>query len=165
MIRTARHTVILACSLLTSASSADVVEFSGPIGATQVVPASASTAVGNLTGTLDTDLRRFVLTWSVSGLLGKPTLHGAHVHAGHAGENGPVILDLHGEDGVWMPFGAVVLTDLSDAFLAALLDDALYLDFHTSSHPQGEVRGQVVRIPAPGWLGGVGCLLFRRRHR
>jgi len=76
----------------------------------------------------------------VSGLSGEPTM--VHLHAGFAGDTGPVIAGLETLDGsTWIvPEG----TKVTDADLELLLNGGTYLNVHTQANPRGEIRGQVL---------------------
>ena len=64
----------------------------------------------------------------------------AHVHAGATGINGPVRIFLchTAED-----FGENIVTDLTDEQFNLLLNDATYVNAHSSFSPGGLVRGQI----------------------
>jgi hypothetical protein len=64
----------------------------------------------------------------------------AHVHAGATGINGPVRIFLchTAED-----FGENIVTDLTDEQFNLLLNDATYVNAHSSFNPGGLVRGQI----------------------
>src|SRR5262249_29111208 len=87
----------------------------------------------------------------------------AHIHAGAVGENGPVVVPMFDEPA--HPFsvthGCAVLaagirtpSDLMQQsgagintwsdFLNALLTNHTYINVHTTAHPGGEIRGQLI---------------------
>jgi hypothetical protein len=84
---------------------------------------------------------------------------GVHIHVGHAGENGPVVVDLAGlASATWRSGGTHY--DLSGSFTAGDLTGPLaghsladliadmrgrdaYVNVHTSAHREGEVRGEL----------------------
>ena len=116
-----------------SAIAADVaVELSGA----QEVPAVTTTARGQ--GTLkvgdDGGVSGNVTTSGIAGT-------GAHIHSGAAGKNGPVIVPLQkGSDGAWaVPSGAKLTPDQLKMFKAG----ELYVNVHSTAHPDGEIRGQL----------------------
>ena len=98
--------------------------------------ASASAAL-----VVDDDSGAISGTLNVSGLTGAPTM--AHLHAGFAGTNGPVLFGLDGSDDgqVWTVPADTVLTSEQ---LQMLLNGGTYLNVHTEANPAGEVRGQVL---------------------
>ncbi|MFU8828724.1 MAG: CHRD domain-containing protein, partial [Phycisphaerales bacterium] len=59
-----------------------------------------------------------------------------------------------------------VWTDLSAEMVDELFAGNLYLNFHTTAFPGGEIRGQIVPTPgAAGVLAGAALMgLRRRRH-
>jgi CHRD domain-containing protein len=82
----------------------------------------------------------------------------AHIHAGSAGANGDVIVNLCGagstpaceSDGL-IASGAIDASSLAGPFagfslddlISALSSDATYVNVHTQRYPNGEIRGQV----------------------
>jgi CHRD domain len=84
---------------------------------------------------------------------------GAHIHLGHVGENGPVVVDLSGLPGVTTrsagsgyvlsgSFTAANLTGpLAGHSLADLVSDMnardTYVNVHTAMHRDGEIRGEL----------------------
>jgi hypothetical protein len=86
---------------------------------------------------------------------------GAHIHLGHVGENGPVVVDLadlhsatsrsHGSG--YLLSGTFTASDLTGPLkghsLADLLTDMrnrdTYVNVHTATHRDGEVRGELHR--------------------
>lgn len=86
---------------------------------------------------------------------------GAHIHLGHVGENGPIIVNLAGLPGVTQrgagggyylsgTFTAANLTGpLAGHSLADLVADMrgrdTYVNVHTTMHREGEVRGELHR--------------------
>ena len=65
----------------------------------------------------------------------------AHIHAGAAGKNGPVIIPLtKGGDGEWtVPAGA----KLTDEQMKSYKAGDLYVNVHTDANKGGEVRAQL----------------------
>ncbi len=121
-------------------SAAGDSEFSFILTADQVVPPTASSATGRAVATLDANETQvvFVLEHSV----GQPT--GITVHAGNWGTNGPVI---HTLDSAASP--VVDTWSPSPAHVTALKTGGLYLTVTSSSHPDGELRGQIDVNPDP----------------
>lgn len=66
----------------------------------------------------------------------------AHIHAGEVGINGPVVLGFSDSDGdgVWNIEGE----DVTQAQHEALLAGRWYVNVHTDSFPDGELRGQIL---------------------
>lgn len=67
---------------------------------------------------------------------------GAHIHAGEVGINGPVAFGFSDsdEDGVWEIEGEDITEEQHDALLAG----NWYVNVHTNSYPDGELRGQIL---------------------
>ena len=70
---------------------------------------------------------------------------GLHVHAGGAGENGPVVVDLQGVVDTIDQDAVVACTDLV-ADVAPILEQPFnfYLNLHTTEFPDGAVRSQLI---------------------
>jgi CHRD domain len=77
-------------------------------------------------------------TVTTSGVVGTA----AHIHRGKMAQNGPVIVPLikTGENSWAVPDR----TFLSDSDYGAYQDGELYVNVHSASNPNGEVRGQLV---------------------
>jgi hypothetical protein len=104
----------------------------------QEVPPVITGAVG--TGTLSIDPSN-----SIHGsiVLDGITATAAHIHPGEVGVNGPIIVPLvETAPGTWsVPAGAA----LTDSQAAALRAGGLYFNAHSTTHPNGEIRGQIGR--------------------
>ncbi len=75
----------------------------------------------------------------VSSSLDTVTMAG--IHRGFAGQNGPALITLEADNGVWkVPSD----TRLNSAQLANLNAGALYVNLNTDEHPDGELRGQIL---------------------
>lgn len=110
----------------------------------QEVPASSSTAFG--LGTVNVDYNLSTLTFHLiaDGLSGP--IMGAHIHAGGAGSNGPVVYDL-------TPLITAAGTEIIGTLPLASIDDlntflsgGFYWNIHTAANPNGEIRGQVYKL-------------------
>ncbi len=106
-----------------------------------VPPANVSDASGEATITVNTQTGAVSGSVSVSGLTGTATA--AHIHAGAAGEAGPVLVGLESNDDgtVWsVPEGAA----LDAAGIALFESGSLYINVHTEANAPGEIRGQLI---------------------
>lgn len=104
-------------------------------GNQEVPPVSTSaTGTGKITVEDDGSVSGSI---TVQGLA--PTM--AHIHAGAAGTNGPVIIPLtKTAEGVWsVPPGA----KLTAAQLASYRAGELYVNVHTDANKGGEIRAQI----------------------
>lgn len=122
---------------------AQVAPVTVPLSGAQEVPpvATPATATGNLT--VDTATGAISGTVTFSGLTSPLTA--GHIHMAPAGVNGAVIVPLVGGVGVTagtmtVPPGAVLLPNQ----LIAFNNDGLYLNLHTSTNLNGEIRGQIL---------------------
>jgi len=71
---------------------------------------------------------------------------GAHIHAGYAGQNGPVVqvLGLNPDNGVF--FAAANRFPISEGWGDTLRMRQHYVNVHTENNPSGEVRGQLLPL-------------------
>lgn len=80
--------------------------------------------------------------WSLStrGLTGRAQT--AHIHSGHAGQNGPVLLELCSDGRCNLSGTSSVV--LPTGFVGTMRLRGAYVDVHTAKNPRGELRGQIV---------------------
>ncbi len=127
-----------------SADAGAPLMFAATLQGAQEVPAVYdSTASGTATFTLSGDRSR--LTYTIMHTL--PTVTGAHLHLGLAGESGGVEVPLTA--GPSPMTGMVTLTATQ---ATALEEGRLYVNLHTASHAGGEIRGQIVRPGERVWV-------------
>ncbi len=103
----------------------------------QEVPPVASSATGGCYAVLDEPASLLNVTCAHD--LGDATA--AHIHAGSPGMSGPVVFNLG--DPSTSPFSAS-WSGMSAAEIAELLAGNYYVNIHTTTHPSGELRGQLV---------------------
>lgn len=115
----------------------DMTVFKATLTGSSEVPSNASTATGNTTLTYNGNTKTFTAVTTYMGLT--PTM--GHIHKAAAGTNGPAIF----------PFtdltSPITLTSpaLSEAQVTALFKDSMYVNLHTTLHPGGEIRGQLIK--------------------
>lgn len=127
--------------------NADLFKFKFELDGSQEVPPKVTPGSG--LGLVEYDSDTNVLKWNISyqDLLA-PTV-AAHFHgAAPPGQNAPPVIDFMNFGGLESPI--VGQTSISEAHEADLLAGLWYVNIHTSLHPSGEIRGQVV--PGPGAL-------------
>jgi len=126
---------LLAAMVLVAAPAARAhVQLGAALDGAQEVPPVATSATGTATFLLNPD---GTLEYQVtpSGLSG-PVIF-AHLHAGARGQSGAPVVTL--DNGL---SGTTAV--LSDDVRAQLLSGGLYVNVHTSTHPDGEIRGQIM---------------------
>lgn len=80
------------------------------------------------------------------------TVTGAHLHAGDVGVPGPIVRTLDLEEQLpalvtdTLTLSGIVSPSLTAAEIDQLLADQLYVNVHTTAHPDGELRGQVETV-------------------
>jgi len=161
MTRTCCIFVALSCAAF---ASADTINFCAMIDGAQ--NGNSSPATGVLDGVFDTDTSSFSFSWEITDqLLSTPAAPGAHIHQGAEGVAGPIVFAF--ETGSWELTGAAIWTGMSIDEINALMNGDLYVNFHTTDFPGGEVRGQINKVPAPGAVAlfGLGGLAATRRRR
>lgn len=99
----------------------------------------APTATGSSVVTIDRLHSNLNVAVVTDGLTGPVT--GAHIHEAPIGVNGPVIVPLTLVNGGVFGYGV----PMDSAVIAAVLSGNTYVNIHTSLHPGGEIRGQVVK--------------------
>lgn len=115
--------------------------FAAPIDGEQETHEVMTDASG--TGSFTLTDAGLVFTITVEGL----EFSAAHFHHAPAGENGPVVRTLTNDfDGMMTATGIWRSTDdepLTGELIDELLAGNIYVNFHTSAYPAGEIRGQL----------------------
>jgi CHRD domain-containing protein len=117
---------------------ADMVKFKADLKASEEVPPTDSSGAGTADVTLDTAANK--VSWKVTyeNLTGDPTA--AHFHGpAKVGENTGVAVDMSAniKDG-----SADVTVDQAKM----ISDGNTYINIHTQKFPDGEIRGQVLKV-------------------
>jgi hypothetical protein len=139
MLRAVLFAAIALSLATTPAAFAETIAFKAQLSGANEVPPNTSAGTGQAEAALDTATK--MLTWTVTytGLTG-PAI-GAHLHGpGEHGKNAGIVI----------PFNFVATpikgqATLSDTQIADLLAGRWYVNVHTSAHPGGELRGQLVK--------------------
>jgi hypothetical protein len=135
---------ILAVGVLAMAPGAfaKTLHFTAVLDGEHETPPNETTGTG--TADVSFDTHTHTLSWTVkySGLTGPATM--AHFHGpGEPGKAAGVVVKL-GPDVTSPITGSGPLTTDQEGWLRKGL---LYVNVHTSAHPPGEIRGQVVAAP------------------
>jgi hypothetical protein len=140
MIRIAAFTLIAALALAAvPAAQAETIKLKADLAGTKEIPPTDSAGKGTANLEYDTVKKQLVYTVTYSGLKAPATA--AHIH----GPSGPGT-----NAGVVLPFASPASpikgqATLTDAQAADLLAGRYYVNIHSSSHPGGEIRGQITR--------------------
>lgn len=113
----------------------------------QQVPRVSNSTIGLAVGFVSSTMDKL----SYDMLIDNPStvISQAHIHKGKLGENGNVVFDL--EDDLKGQFASRSNIPLSKPNVDAFLTGDLYFNIHTSTFPNGEVRGQVYRVARDGY--------------
>ncbi len=137
-------------------------EFEGNLSGMNEAPPVSSTGSGTVYASLDGG--QLIVAGSFDDLAGElVNIAGtsAHIHAGQVGLDGPVIVPLNvdadddSRGGVLTAEGnTFILSNVDlpegwdpEGFAAALADEQLYVNVHTTAYPAGELRAQLKSIP------------------
>ncbi len=129
------------------------VQLSAMLSGTAQVPPVMTDATGMVVATLRQDGKKLRI-WAVFS--GTAQVTAAHLHRGASGTNGDVVADLSG-----MIRGNTIGGELdASSFVEALLRGEVYMNIHTSAHPNGELRGQLsatarTQLAFEVWLDGA----------
>jgi uncharacterized repeat protein (TIGR01451 family) len=126
----------------------EALPFTAMLSGTKEVPSvdTPATGLGAFHYNFDTQALRYEIR--VAEITG---ITAAHIHSGTVGVNGPVLFPLYGGTGLFDPAHPVSGTvTLDDAQQALLMNGGLYVNVHTTAHPSGEIRGQIVRTGSMG---------------
>jgi hypothetical protein len=151
----------------------------GSLGATELFRATllGSNEIGPIGGDTDGFGSALVSIDPASNTIGfeisfanLSTLTAAHIHAGPAGVNGPVVVNFGvpaGVSGAGSFAGSVV--DADAALISAITAGNFYVNLHTSEFAGGALRGQLAPIPEPEtyalMLAGLGVVGWSARRR
>jgi len=181
------------CALILAAlaqpASADIFTFNFFLSGDQEFPAKETDAVGITSMAYDDDDQEFDIAISVFGIVVEDLLGAGpndtpvQIQMALPGQNGPTVIDLgfvaqfenYGEgmslmaENVPIGGGFGGFEDMTEQNEAALFAGELYVNIFTKEFPTGELRGQVINIPAPGVAGTLAALgaaaALRRRRR
>lgn len=133
-----RGLAIGAALLIASIASAHTVTFQVSLAGTKVVPPNGSAGTAAAVVQFNTHTGVYSIVGAMSGLEG--TVLGVDLHGpGSQGQNAPSIVSMNLNGSLFNKSGT-----LSRAELDMLMAGLTYLDVHTSAHPDGEVRGQLI---------------------
>lgn len=148
-MRRAAFAVLVAAVLASACSSGDVEFFEAVLRPDNEVPPRASGASGTARFSFDGS----TVTFAVQAANLQNCTQG-HIHSGAAGVNGPVRVDLLVfqtppvtiAQGL-LAEGSFTAADVRGVSFEALLDEmragTAYVNFHTTTYPGGEIRGQL----------------------
>ena len=119
---------------------AEVVTYGAQLAGSAEVPQNDSAGTGSVEATYDTESKAFSWTITYSGLTGEAAA--AHFHGpADPTANAPPVVPLEGS--LASPISGSATLD--DAQAGDLEAGRWYFNLHTAQHPDGEIRGQVMK--------------------
>ncbi|NOS67661.1 MAG: CHRD domain-containing protein [Candidatus Peribacteraceae bacterium] len=120
--------------------SGTAVNLRATLTGSQEIPAMITTATGSGTFVLSSNGLHYDIAVKGFGS-GSMAITAAHFHLGEPGVSGavvqPITFSNNHSVGDW--------TGLTDALRNAILNGSIYVNVHTAAHPDGEIRGQVLK--------------------
>jgi hypothetical protein len=113
------------------------VTFTSTLNGAAEVPATPSTGTGTATGTYNTNTNILTVNVTYSGV----TATAAHIHEGSIGVSGGVVF---GFTSLTSPMSLTTVA-LSAAQETALMNNQFYINIHSATYPNGEIRGQLIK--------------------
>lgn len=131
--------ILTTCLAVGHPALAEVISFKAELKSDNEVPPNDSKATGAVTATYDTASKKLTWKGDYSALTGPATM--AHFHGpADPSQNASVVVPIAPSTS---PFeGSATLTDTQ---AEQLMEGKWYVNVHTSAHPAGEIRGQVVK--------------------
>ncbi len=141
--------VLAACVLIAPKAGAaqdtghnsGTIMLTGHLNGMQEIPSVGTNASGVAAIALHPINGRLYVSAYLTGLSSNIT--GVHIHDGKADENGPVLIDLTQYVEGTSIKALLDVSLLPSKTVVALMSGATYLNVHTSTHPNGEIRGQL----------------------
>ena len=132
--------ILCVCTALWSPCSAVAQEGTGFRARLSVLPVNAATfrtitGTGSVTAALEGD--DLLITGTFEGLSSRAT--SAHIHRAPKGRRGPVVFPLSVTNAATGELGGTVV--LSDSQVHELNQGHYYVQIHTETNPEGEIRG------------------------
>jgi hypothetical protein len=117
-----------------------ILTFQAALNGMNEVPPNGSTSTGEATLTYDTLAKKFDIVVKYNGIT--PTA--GHIHKGAPGIAGGVVFGFTNPLSSPITYSSPVLTDEQRN---DLYSGQYYVNLHSSAFPNGEIRGQLVRVP------------------
>jgi hypothetical protein len=135
------------------------VHFTASLTGAQENPPVTTTATGTGAFTLNAAKTELEYNITYRGLSG--TITAGHFHTGAVGNDGPVVRDIASAggaasatiSGTWQSTDAT--QPLTPALVDSLIAGSVYVNFHTSANPGGEIRGQLVLSGGAGFTANL----------
>jgi hypothetical protein len=94
---------------------------------------------------------------ATTGLSG--AIASAHIHIGVAGTAGGVAITLPAADANGMISGTInAANGLTPALVNMMLEGELYINIHTAANPNGEARGQIMKLAREGFIAEANAM-------
>lgn len=115
------------------------IQFIADLNGAQETPAVVTNAFALGTFALSKHQGKLLIRIVADGLSGSIT--GAHLHTGASGVSGPVVVDLTSN----ISGNTIIASIDPTTILTDLLAGNIYINFHTTANPNGEIRGQLFK--------------------
>ncbi len=157
----------LAMAVVCPQAKASLILFTATLTGSQEVPPTGVSATGSGSVLLDTVAMTITVNESWTGLTGPATASHIHLPA-PPGMTAPVVFPFSGVPALATGSIPQQVFAITSAQIADLEGGLAYMNVHTSAHPGGEIRGQLIATPEPAAFvllgsGLTGLLLLRRR--
>ncbi len=140
MSRNALLPAALALAMAASPAFAEVLMFKGDLTGGAENPPTMSKGTGSIQVTLDPAAKKITWKGEYKGLQGPETM--AHFHGpAQPGANAGPILGVPAKNGTFEGSATLDAKQIKE-----LEDGKWYFNLHTSKHPDGELRGQLMRV-------------------
>ena len=142
--------VLLLAVCLFSVSSYSQIMFTATLNGSNEVP--SVTTSGTATGWFMLNADMSSLTYRITYAQLSSSFTASHFHLGAVGVSGGVIMPIttfsgNTASGTW--------SNIPDSLIAKLLNGDIYVNIHTTLHPGGEIRGQVLPVNGIGFTVSI----------
>lgn len=115
----------------------DITIFKAMLYGSSEVPPNASAATGSTTLTFYESTKKFIAVTLYSGL----TPSAGHIHNAAVGVSGPPVFPfVMGPSPITFESGVLTQEQVNE-----LLNGRMYVNLHTTTYPNGEIRGQLIK--------------------
>ncbi|QKJ64098.1 CHRD domain-containing protein [Flavobacterium sp. M31R6] len=144
---------LISCSNSDDSEQSTIVTFNATLEGSNEVPSNASTAKGTAKLNYNKNTKIFTLTVTYTGLT--PT--SGHVHLGANDINGDILYTFTNLTSP-ITFTSPALNSFQESLL---MYNTFYINLHSDTFPEGEIRGQLITTSPGGGCGSCGGTLSK----